>query len=143
MTKRIEVNHDQKTLSGGIVRGRRCRKCGADHWYRMQWYNGPGWRCGKCALRFGNNWRAKNQSKYRDWSWRQRGIDMTVERYHALEEKQGYSCALCRKPTKHMVVDHDHATGQTRGLLCRRCNVLAQEPDVLRHVLQYVEAFRQ
>ena len=64
---------------------------------------------------------------------------MTVGQYAALEKAQGFTCAICRKPTKKMVVDHSHLTGKTRGLLCRRCNVLAQEADILRAVLAYVE----
>lgn len=44
----------------------------------------------------------------------------TDQDYRALMELQGGRCYLCRRlPTKHrLVVDHDHATGQVRGLLC-------------------------
>ena len=34
---------------------------------------------------------------------------------------QGGRCAVCGDPQK-LVVDHDHATGLARGLLCRSCN---------------------
>ena len=60
--------------------------------------------------------------------WRAQGIDMTYERYVELLEANGYCCWLCGKPQSEedraLNVDHDHATGETRGILCRRCNGL-------------------
>lgn len=44
--------------------------------------------------------------------------------YEKLLELQGKRCAICRaRPkSKRLAVDHDHATGAVRGLLCSRCN---------------------
>lgn len=45
--------------------------------------------------------------------------------YQRRHEVQGGKCLLCRRPPpkgKRLVVDHDHATGKVRGLLCKRCN---------------------
>lgn len=44
-----------------------------------------------------------------------------------LMAKQDGVCPLCGTdlkaiPSKNVVVDHDHSTGQIRGLLCRGCN---------------------
>lgn len=47
--------------------------------------------------------------------------------YAQLYEFQGALCALCRRATgasRRLSVDHDHATGNVRGLLCRPCNSL-------------------
>lgn len=44
--------------------------------------------------------------------------------YDGLLERQGGRCAICRaRPrSKRLAVDHNHATGAVRGLLCSRCN---------------------
>lgn len=45
--------------------------------------------------------------------------------YARILAHQGGVCAICKKPPKegkHLAVDHDHATGQIRGLLCPMCN---------------------
>ena len=44
--------------------------------------------------------------------------------YAAMLELQGYCCAICssKSPSKRLAVDHDHVSGEPRGLLCRSCN---------------------
>ena len=135
------MDAEEQKPRAGFSRGIPCQKCGSDYWYKMFWnVNGKwGHRCGPCSVRLRLKWKSRNPKKYREWSWKQRGISMTVSEYERLEHMQGHSCALCHKPTKRMVVDHDHQTRIVRGLLCRRCNVLAQDAEILRAVLAYVE----
>ena len=48
---------------------------------------------------------------------------------HLLLMQEGH-CALCpatesgRKEDKHLIVDHDHETGDVRGLVCHHCNIM-------------------
>lgn len=45
--------------------------------------------------------------------------------YAAALEYQGGACAICRRATgkaRRLAVDHDHDTGDPRGLLCSPCN---------------------
>lgn len=54
-----------------------------------------------------------------------RNYGITPEQYASLRERQGGLCAVCRDPLpggskEH--VDHDHATGQIRGITCHNCN---------------------
>jgi hypothetical protein len=54
---------------------------------------------------------------------RRYGIEL--EDYEALLEQQEGRCAICARfplPDVPLNLDHDHATGKPRGLLCRRCN---------------------
>lgn len=49
---------------------------------------------------------------------------ITEQRLEAMIALQGGRCAICEVvPEKGLVVDHDHATGKVRQLLCSRCNV--------------------
>lgn len=48
---------------------------------------------------------------------------MTLEAFTGLKAAQGGQCAIngCSSEAAH--VDHDHVTGNVRGILCFRCNI--------------------
>ena len=64
---------------------------------------------------------------------------------------QDYKCAICKTVgfkmredhTTGMNLDHDHATGKPRGLLCHNCNrglgLFQDNPSLLREAAKYVE----
>jgi hypothetical protein len=65
--------------------------------------------------------------------------------YAQLYAFQGGLCALCRRATgasRRLSVDHDHATGHVRGLLCRPCNTLLgharDKLSFFRRCIQYL-----
>ena len=53
---------------------------------------------------------------------------LTIKQYEQILAHQGGVCFICRQsePVKgrRLSVDHDHITGEVRGLLCSRCNPL-------------------
>lgn len=54
-----------------------------------------------------------------------KNFGLTIEQYDALLLAQGGTCAICREVCgtgKRLAVDHDHETGEIRGLLCFDCN---------------------
>lgn len=58
-----------------------------------------------------------------------------------LVQAQGGLCAICgTEPAVH--VDHDHASGEVRGVLCFRCNVgighFRDDPDVVMRALHHL-----
>lgn len=74
-------------------------------------------------------WTADRHRDYmRQKMWKARGIAITPEQYAALEKLQGSKCAICKRTrnvnSRRLAVDHDHATGKIRGLLCWSCNKL-------------------
>jgi hypothetical protein len=54
-----------------------------------------------------------------------RKYGLSLEQYDAMLAAQGGVCAICHQPRpeeRTLHVDHDHATGAIRGLLCFTCN---------------------
>ena len=71
--------------------------------------------------------RRRGASKASSWL---RLYGITEHAYWELFEAQGGVCAICKQSETrlhkgcpmHLSVDHDHATGRIRGLLCHGCN---------------------
>lgn len=77
---------------------------------------------------------------------------ITMEDYKAMLLQQGNACAICRtektgvaeknKKERSLAIDHDHATGKVRGLLCHRCNFglghFKDNPDLLTKAAAYL-----
>lgn len=56
-----------------------------------------------------------------------RTYGMTLEEYDSRFAAQDGGCAICGTPPaagRGLHVDHDHTTGQVRGLLCQPCNTM-------------------
>lgn len=64
--------------------------------------------------------------------------------YDRLLKEQNNSCAICGKPPEKvkLSVDHNHANGRVRGLLCFRCNTLLglayDSIQILTNALGYI-----
>jgi hypothetical protein len=84
----------------------------------------------------------KHPQRVRDGKYR-RLYGITLEDYESMFKKQSGACAVCfEKSDKHLDVDHDHVTGEVRGLLCSRCNLLLgnvnDDCDVLENAIRYL-----
>lgn len=76
-------------------------------------------------------WRAANPEAYRTIKRRavlKAAYGITPEDYDLMLRAQGGVCAICGEAEasdatgKRLAVDHCHATGRVRGLLCANCN---------------------
>lgn len=47
---------------------------------------------------------------------------ITTVEFAALRAKHKDACAICSRADVKLAIDHDHATGRVRGLLCLGCN---------------------
>jgi hypothetical protein len=96
-------------------------------------------KCKECWGPTREQQRARNLRQY----------DITLDMYDELLARQGGGCAICGaaqsdKGKRSLSVDHNHATGEVRGLLCYRCNVgigmFQDEPTLLSAAIRYLEA---
>lgn len=74
-----------------------------------------------------------------------KSFDMTPEDYFEMLESQNGVCWICEKEDgdRRLAVDHDHETGEIRGLLCRNCNVglghFKDSASLLARAILYLE----
>ncbi len=78
---------------------------------------------------------------------------ITLDKYREMLAEQCGMCAICGKTkaddTKghDLSVDHDHATGKVRGLLCRHCNVaigkLGDSVEGLMRAVNYLKKHQE
>lgn len=73
--------------------------------------------------------------------WLKNKFGITRSFYRNLLEVQGGGCAICGD-TRDLVVDHDHKTGEVRGVLCRSCNsgiaLLKENARILKRAIGYL-----
>ncbi len=86
----------------------------------------------------------------RRWKLKEK-FGITQQDYDAMGEAQGYRCAICNQPERRTIrgnvivlaVDHNHATGKVRGLLCHACNVgvgmFRESPELLQNAIEYIQ----
>ena len=90
------------------------------------------------------------QRKYQAKTANRRSEEYLIRVYgvtlgQAQQIRKGGACAICgQRPTKRLHVDHDHATGCVRGLLCKNCNhglgMFGDDPARLSLALAYLQA---
>jgi hypothetical protein len=70
---------------------------------------------------------------------------LSIEDFTAMVKKQNGRCAICGMPpgNKGLCVDHDHASGENRGLLCQTCNtgigLLKEDPKIMKNAIAYLK----
>jgi hypothetical protein len=77
---------------------------------------------------------------------------LTLDEYSQMLEAQNHVCAICRHPERahhrraaRLSVDHDHATGRVRALLCFKCNAgighFNEDVGVMYRAIGYLYAY--
>jgi len=114
--------------------------------------------CRPCASVKSMAWRDRNADKARN-AHLQRNYGITLDQYQEMLRQQNGLCAICGRlpgetrpdqgraqgrPVRPLLaVDHDHATGKVRGLLCLPCNrgigFLEDSIEIVRSALKYLE----
>lgn len=101
------------------------------------------------AVKLSNEWRSVNRDRYNESllaSNLRKKYGISVDDYYSKLSAQGGKCATPKcnntNESKTLHVDHDHLTGDVRGLLCFRCNaVLGQvndDKEILQNLIDYL-----
>lgn len=150
-----ERQHEQAEPIGE----RTCLQCGKVFTPRKRHSDADPWQRGKFCSRQckdrarqaeGRDAEAQRRAQFK------RNYGITVEEYWELAAKQNHQCAICgctKETAKRgrvsahsdeywLHVDHDHATGKVRGLLCLSCNVALgyarDDVSILEAALRYL-----
>lgn len=143
--------HAQKNKEAVYEMGRSYRRRNRDKIRRRQraWANDNREHVNKKSCEFAAN----NPDARKSYTLKnQYGI--TLEDYNNLCAAQNGVCAICARPERAisrytkkamtLAVDHNHATGKIRGLLCGRCNrglgMFDDDPARMTAAIKYLEA---
>ena len=88
--------------------------------------------------------RSSNPARFLEAGWRAQGIQgFSYPDYLLLLAQQNGGCRICRRVTLPLHVDHSHASGRVRGLLCGSCNralgQFQEDPVRLTAALGYLQ----
>lgn len=119
-------------------------------------------RCQTCSNAATKAWRARTPNYERDRYQAQktetrerhliRKYKVTLDDYAAMLRHQRGRCAICGGPEAEQFkgvfhVDHCHASGAVRGLLCRGCNHalghFKDDPELFRRAVAYLGRSRK
>lgn len=143
-----------------------CARCGEvkplSQFYMSPATQRPLTYCKTCSLdrnreNFRRNGRRKTaeRTQYeREWyrekgrhRFRERKYGLSAEDFERMLADQNGTCAICETPApdeqgRSLHVDHDHATGAVRGLLCSPCNLgigtFKDDPATLERAANYL-----
>ena len=139
-----------------------CSKCGEDK-PLSEFYGPRQYYCKVCSKQYASAWAKKNPDKTRAWGKKYHATNpeashreqlmhhygMRIEDYNQLLHKQGGVCAVCgslpileKGRRRRLAVDHDHSTGEIRGLLCGLCNrglgQFRDSSEILEKAIRYL-----
>lgn len=147
-----------------------CNGCGmkkllSEFFRRRGRKNGDGLasRCKDCASASAVRWRKAHPERVRELNGiavhrhrrrhlnmsycRRMGLQFTEADFQAMWISQDHKCAICgQRPTpfnkKRFPIDHDHATGQIRAIVCHKCNllvgILEKDPGLVQKAQAYI-----
>lgn len=127
--------------------------------------------CKKCRLNIFKQWKLNNPEKYKETIQKrkykqkeyyslpeiklkyrkkfiERKFNISYSDYEKMQIKQNNKCAICGNEENsadkdYLSVDHNHESGDIRGLLCTRCNVglgyFKDNIQNLKNAINYLE----
>lgn len=108
--------------------------------------------CSKCGelkesheFKSGRSWCSACHREYDRWAQVKSRYGITRDDFEKMNNDQDGCCAICEKTNQdnyRLQIDHDHKTGEVRGLLCSRCNkalqLILDSADIARRMVGYL-----
>ena len=109
--------------------------------------------CNPCLYTAHKEWTLNNPDRVQEyrkkdpWTLAKRCVrrGISPEELVSTYEAQGKACAICCGAVDLMdsAIDHNHATNEFRGVLCKTCNralgMFRDNPAILRRAVEYLE----
>lgn len=128
----------------------RCKRCSIEKdasftYYRLG-HNGKLKRvCRDCETAWAIAWNKENKDRIRNKELLNK-YGISLEDFQILKDTQVGKCAICKQSDVILCVDHNHATGKVRGLLCHCCNLaignFKEETNRLVSAISYLERYK-
>ena len=110
-------------------------------------------RCNQCLYEEHKQWVTNNPIRVREYRSKDKWTivkrcarhGISPEQLTRTYERQGGKCPICTNLIELMnsAIDHNHTTGEFRGILCKTCNralgLFRDNPDILRSAATYLE----
>ena len=95
------------------IHGNICTRCHEE----SEIHNKYMWMCDECTNLLQSRAAFKHKLKR---------VGLSEDRYFEMLDDQGWVCAICGGELVGRLahLDHDHATGKARGVLCQKCNLM-------------------
>jgi hypothetical protein len=139
---------------------KKCKKCGKDksldqYQNNPQTKSGKGSRCNTCLAEDIREKRKNPDYKGRFKLWAFHSVlaryGLTEDTYNSMLKQQHGKCAICGTTEpggygNRLHIDHNHETGEVRGLLCNSCNNglgrFKHKPNILLRAMTYLQGHR-
>lgn len=143
----LQTRTTRKRATAAKREGKKCKHCGKP----LDAQRTTKEFCGQTCIDKFNYAADPEGQKARAREWHLMNLyGRTVDDWDMLLASQGGVCAICQQPPdphrRRFAVDHDHETGEVRGLLCGNCNRgighFNDDPDLISVAIDYVEKHR-
>ena len=112
-------------------------------------------QCNTCLYEQHRNWVSQNSDRVNEYrsrdSWtlvkRCARYNLSPEQFIDKYERQEQCCAICNDEINIVdsAIDHNHVTGEFRGILCKQCNralgMFKDSKTILKNAIEYLEAY--
>ena len=135
-----------KNKNGSWRPGAVCRKC--ESAYTVQRCKDVQQHKKPHVIAYKKEYDKKNFNKHKN-GYLKKMHGITLDEFNEMLKSQDGKCAICgdlsKEDERHFAVDHNHETGENRGILCHKCNMAVglfkDDPALFQSAITYLKSF--